>query len=88
MRQPHLHHGPLRYRHNTARVNLTRQISLLVLCAKVKMAILPHPLDLLCTRVPWQMAKMAVLGSVVVDRKLVLAVLALVPRLRLCLVQE
>jgi hypothetical protein len=87
MRWPPLHHGPLPYLHNTTRVSLTRLLFTLVLCAKVKMAILPHLLGLLCTRVPWQMAKTVVLVSVV-GRKLVLAVLALVPRLRLCLVQD
>jgi hypothetical protein len=88
MRRRPPHHGPLRYLRNTVRVNLIRQIFPLVPCAKDKMAIPLHPLGLPCTRVPWQMAKTVVSASVVVGRKLVLAVLTLVPRLRLCLVQE
>src|SRR6266702_558891 len=88
MRRPPPHHELLRYLHNTVRVGLTRLIFPPVLCAKVKMAILLHPPSLPCTHVPWQMAKTVVLVSVVVGRKLVLAVLALVPRLRLCLVRD
>lgn len=88
MRRPPLHHGPLRYLHNTVRASLTRPVFPLLPCAKVIMATLLHPLGLPCTRVPWQMAKTVVLVSVVVGRKLVLAVPTLVPRLRLCLVQD
>ena len=87
MRQPPPHHGPLRYLHSTIRASLTRQIFPLVVYVKVKMAILLHPLGLPCTPVPWQTAKTVVSASVV-GRKLVLAVLALVPRLRLCLVRD
>src|SRR6266702_1669540 len=88
MRRPPPHHDPLRYLHNAVRVSLTLPAFPLVLCAKVKMAILLRPLGLPCTRVPWKMAKTVVLVSVVVGRKLVLVFLALVPRLRLCLVQD
>ena len=72
-------HSPLRYLRNAVRV---KHIFPLMPCVKDKMAI---PLHLLCLpRVPWQIAETVVSASVVVGRKLVLAVvLTLIPRLRL-----
>jgi hypothetical protein len=79
-------HVPSLYLPKPIRVRHTRPHSRRVLYARVKTVILP-PLGPPSTRVPWQMAK--TIASVSVGgRKLVLAVLALVPRLRLCLVRD
>lgn len=81
--QPHV--LPL-YLPKAIKVSPTRPPSRRILYARAKMVILP-PLGRPSTRVPCQTAK--AITSVSVDgRKLVLAVLMLVPRLRLCLARE
>lgn len=87
-RRPPPYHDPLYHLHSTITVSLTRTLFFLVLSAKVKMANLLHPLGLLCTCGPSRMAKTTVLVSELIPFKLVLAVPALVPRRRLCLVQD
>jgi hypothetical protein len=79
-------HVPPLYLPKPIKVSRTRPPSRRILYARAKMVILP-PHGPPSTRVPCQMAKTIVSVSVD-DRKLVLAVLVLVPRLRLCLVRE
>ena len=83
--QVHLLHVPPLYRPKPTRVHHTPPFHP-ALYARAKMAIL-LPLGPPSTRVPWQMAKAITLVSVG-GRKLVLAVLVLAQRLRLCLARE